>query len=63
MKYTNNDLVVLNDLPDAQVYMIKSVNGFNVEMCPYPGSSKDIQWADISMLKQPTNEQLNNINR
>ena len=61
MRVEENDLVVLNDLSDGQVYMVKNVNGFNVEIVPYPGSNKRIQYTDASLLRRPTDEQLDNM--
>lgn len=56
------DLVVVAKLPDAQVYRITQIEGFNVELeyeikghAPLSGG-----WIDISVLKEPTKAQLAN---
>lgn len=52
--------VAVNDLPDGQIYRIKSVAGFNVKLV-YAGADgleRDGGTLDVSCVKKPSKEQL-----
>lgn len=54
---TEGDLVVVNDLPDATLYVVLDVDGHYVQIRE-AGSNYKPEWQDISILQFPTKEQM-----
>ena len=51
------DLVVINDSPNATLYVVLEVDRFNVSIRE-AGTDDLFRWTDISILQKPTKEQL-----
>ena len=52
--------VVVNNLPDTQIYTIKEVKDYGVHLVYFEhGQEIDAKWVDISICKHPTDHQLN----
>ena len=54
---TEGDLVVMNDLPDATLFVVLDVDRFNV-LIQEAGTDYRSEWQDICYLETPTKEQL-----
>ena len=55
------DQVVVNDLPDTQVYRVKEVRGHMVGLTyTVQGEDAETGWVDVTMIRKPTKKQLAN---
>jgi hypothetical protein len=51
------DLVVMNDLIDATLYVVLEVDGFNANIRE-AGTNYRAEWQDVSLMQYPTQEQM-----